>query len=355
MTNKLIYLFTVIVLCSFAITTKASKLCDPANDYEILKDFYITTNGNNWTSNFAWPDFITTTPVPNLPSMEDWTGITLNASGCVSILKMPLNNVTGNVPGNLSELTDLTYLNLSNNPLTGSIPTGFQYLSNLRYLGISSANLSGSIPTKLAKLSNLEELYLQENNLTGNIPTELGDLINLEGLSLFSNNLTGSIPTELGDLSNLIFLLVNDNQLSGCYDPALDKLCMQLGAQNKNEFISDDNYFTQPWQVFCDTGNGACPLGNNCPPADFNIVNTQQTEEHAPNFCQAEGSTGNGFTLLQNTNGADAAAIWANQTIDLSVPFTADFSIRFTEEMINETNADGITFTLQKAPGTISS
>ena len=44
--------------------------------------------------------------------------------------------------------------------------------------------MTGEIPAELGDLSNLTELSLSGNQLTGEIPTELGDLSNLTTLSL---------------------------------------------------------------------------------------------------------------------------------------------------------------------------
>ena len=71
--------------------------------------------------------------------------------------------------------------------------------------------LTGEIPTELGNLSNLETLDLGGNQLTGEIPTELGSLSNLQGLYLYYNELTGDIPAELGSLSNLHDLYLSNN------------------------------------------------------------------------------------------------------------------------------------------------
>ena len=63
--------------------------------------------------------------------------------------------------------------------------------------------MTGDIPAELGNLSNLQELYLYDNELTGDIPTELGNLSNLAWLYLSGNQLTGDIPTEMSSLSNL--------------------------------------------------------------------------------------------------------------------------------------------------------
>ena len=61
-------------------------------------------------------------------------------------------------------------------------------------ISLSSSELTGSIPPEIGNLTNLERLYLYDNELTGSIPPDVGNLINLTGLRLDQNQLTGSIP-----------------------------------------------------------------------------------------------------------------------------------------------------------------
>jgi hypothetical protein len=57
--------------------------------------------------------------------------------------------------------------------------------------------VTGEIPSSIGNLTNLRTLALQGNDLTGEIPSSIGDLTNLQYLNLFENQLTGVIPEEI--------------------------------------------------------------------------------------------------------------------------------------------------------------
>ncbi len=130
-------------------------------------------------------------------------------------LWLPSNSLTGTIPRGLGNLSNLEYLSLWANSLTGGIPPELGSLSRLRYLYLDNNELTGRIPRELGNLSNLEYLSLDNNELTGRIPRELGNLSRLELLRLWGNSLTGTIPPELGNLSRLKVLSVSYNELTG--------------------------------------------------------------------------------------------------------------------------------------------
>ena len=146
-----------------------------------------------------------------------WYGVTLGGTPRRVIrLKLDSNRLTGVIPAELGNLSNLQSLHLSGNQLTGELPAELGDLSNLKSLHLWDNRLTGDIPAELGDLSNLKSLYLWDNRLTGDIPTELGDLSNLQSLSLWGNRLTGDIPAELGSLSNLKLLYLSRNELIGC-------------------------------------------------------------------------------------------------------------------------------------------
>jgi Leucine-rich repeat (LRR) protein len=222
-TNR--YVFTEVVSDHFmGVTFIKSAAGIPPEERQALIDLYNYTDGDNWIDNTNWL---------GEPGTEcSWFGITCDEEN-THVVKIDLsgNQLTGSIPAELGDISNLVYLFLSNNQLTGSIPAELGNLSNLQTLSLGSNQLTGSIPAELASLSNLQQLELSRNQLTGSIPAELGNLSNLHNVELGQNELTGSIPAELGNLSNLKFLSLVGNELTGSI-PA------ELGNLYNLEFLS---------------------------------------------------------------------------------------------------------------------
>ena len=151
-----------------------------------------------------------------------WAGIGINDQR-VEHLDLSYNGLTGPIPAELAQLTNLTLLDLSGNELTG-IPAQLAQLTNLNELNLYYNRLTGTIPTQLAQLTNLTWLNLNYNELTGTIPAQLAQLTNLEQLNLNNNELTGPIPPQLAQLTNLTELNLNNNELTGPISPQLTQL-----------------------------------------------------------------------------------------------------------------------------------
>ena len=176
-------------------------------DREVLVSLYNQTNGENWNRANNW---LSEKPV------SEWANVTVDVQGNVRELGLDANNLKGDIPGEIAQLTHLELLNLSRNELEGSIPREIGQLSELKVLILRENSLTGSIPAEVGHLTNAEEVSLDENQLSGSIPAELGRLTRLKRLALSSNQLSGSLPQELGELRQLEALfLYNNPELSG--------------------------------------------------------------------------------------------------------------------------------------------
>ena len=190
-----------------------------AMDRAALVALYDATGGANWTNKTNWS---------TTAALSTWHGVTTDSDGRVTRLYLYGNELTGTIPTDLGDLSNLTALNLGNNNLTnlttlslwrngltGSIPGELGGMTSLQHLYLSDNELTGTIPAALAGMTSLQHLYLNDNELTGSIPASLGDLSNLTRLYLYGNELTGTIPTDLGDLTNLQQLSLSSNKLTG--------------------------------------------------------------------------------------------------------------------------------------------
>ena len=187
----------------------------PAIERAALIALYDSTDGANWGNNTNWLGAVGTECT--------WYGVTCTG-GHVQELGLGSNQLSGVIPPELGDLSNLQHLALYFNQLSGSIPSELGNLSSMKQLILSYNQLSGSIPPELGNLSSLRELLLAGNQLSGSIPPELADLASLEWLFLDYNQLSGNIPPELGGLSSLEALSLHQNQLSGVIPPELGSL-----------------------------------------------------------------------------------------------------------------------------------
>ncbi|XP_054783343.1 receptor-like protein EIX2 isoform X1 [Prosopis cineraria] len=176
------------------------------------------------------------------------------------------NNIGGNIPPQVCQLSDLHVLDLAYNKLSGSIPkclgniiamgtitSGDLFFKNYSYGGrvigrdsmstymshrpffhkgpeteywdnavkfillidLSNNGLSEFIPQELFSLIALLSLDLSHNHLMGRIADGIEHMKSLEFLDLSWNKLSGEIPQSLGNLSFLIFMNLSYNNFNG--------------------------------------------------------------------------------------------------------------------------------------------
>ncbi|MCB2222407.1 MAG: leucine-rich repeat domain-containing protein [Bacteroidetes bacterium] len=212
-----------------------------------LVDLYNNCNGPNWILNDLWLE----------GPVNEWHGVVTEGTR-VKELWIQSNNLTGDIPASIGDLTALESLHLSSNQITSIpesignlteltelwlgwtpitiIPASIENLVNLKelhlgqmvnplitlpdeicnlesleWLALGTSGLN-SLPENIGNLTSLKSLFLQENNLT-ELPEGFGGMESLEYLTLDGNQLT-TLPDSFGDLDNLITLRIEENQVT---------------------------------------------------------------------------------------------------------------------------------------------
>jgi len=240
----------------------AGSCCSHA-DLQALRDFYNSTNGDQWTNTVAndRPWLVDCDPC-GLVDGTPWKGIECDNMGRVDRIILQNNNLVGNIPSSLGQLTELDWFNVNNNKLTGSLPSEICNLSKMLHFVVSRNMLSGTFPPCIADLPVIARIVANNNKFAGMLPGGAAQpsLINLH----FDNNMfTGGIPSQYANLPGLTYLSVSNNQLSGCYPPVLSTFCTNPNfTSNSNALISDGNNFINSWSLFC-TGVGGCTVSTD--------------------------------------------------------------------------------------------
>ncbi|OIT08100.1 PREDICTED: LRR receptor-like serine/threonine-protein kinase GSO1 [Nicotiana attenuata] len=272
-------------------------------------------------------------------------------------LDLSFNNfMLSKLPAEISNLTKLTYLNLSNAMFQDSISTQFSNLTSLRSLDLSCANLvidlssitiSLTLPPKLdfgsllsfisygrlfspnlrwleglrglrylvlagvdlskasesfhwakpiSSLSNLKSLQLSYCKISGRIPTGLLlNLTNLSTLEMSSNALTSSIPDLLSNLTTLSTLDFSSNDLDGHipYLPQLEELYV---ASNPAMIINLVSMFSVPWSKLTFLDISLTWVGGTIPPS---LSNSTSLTFFRADGCSIQGSIPSSITNLK--------------------------------------------------------
>ncbi|XP_039116018.1 receptor-like protein kinase 5 [Dioscorea cayenensis subsp. rotundata] len=139
-----------------------------------------------------------------------------SSAGKLLVFRAGNNQLSGELPTDITGISNLQILSLSGNQITGVIPSGISTLTSLTDLDLSNNQLSGEIPASIAKLPVLTSLDLSMNQLSGEIPAVIGEL-KLNFLNLSSNRLSGQIPISMDNTANAHSFSANPDLCS--YDP----------------------------------------------------------------------------------------------------------------------------------------
>ncbi|XP_078153711.1 receptor kinase-like protein Xa21 [Carex rostrata] len=153
----------------------------------------------------------------------------------LEFLSIYINNISGEVPHSLYNLSALSTMELSNNHLDGTLPFDMcNALPNLKYLLLSQNQLQGQIPPSISNCSALIDVELDNNYFSGVIPFGFGALQNLQRVLFRSNQLEAKRPRDwsfmdgLTNCTMLESLDLGENQLQGEFPSSITNLSISL-------------------------------------------------------------------------------------------------------------------------------
>jgi Leucine-rich repeat (LRR) protein len=145
------------------------------------------------------------------------------------------NNLTGPIPYDLEQLTELVSLALSGNEndYLSLEPISFdklvQNLTQLRELYLKWVNMSLVVPNSLMNLSSsLSSLTLYSCGLQGEFPSSMRKFKHLQQLDLRYNNFTGSIPDDFEQLTELVSIDLSFNGYLSVEPSSFDRIIQNL-------------------------------------------------------------------------------------------------------------------------------
>ncbi len=260
---------------AFARVNGITASCVPASERAALVALYNSTNGASWTNKSNW-----------LSADENsWLGVVV--TGCrVTNLSLTNNNLSGPLPTEMGDLTQLQTLQLWSNNLTGTIPNSIGNLSNLIELDLNNNKLTGAIPSAVGTITTLQKIRLDRNQLTGALPNSIFNLVNLTSLELGDNQLSGSLPSTISNLTNLQALGLSSNQFTGTLPTQIGNLINLTRLQlSVNQF----------------TGNLPASIGNLVNLTAFSVFNNQLTGTVPSSLSNLVNLNGLGLSVNQFT------------------------------------------------------
>ncbi|XVF00441.1 hypothetical protein REPUB_Repub04eG0001800 [Reevesia pubescens] len=134
------------------------------------------------------------------------------------ILDLSHNEISGTIPKCIGNLTALVYGNSSEvfEGLIKAVTRGYSSVeANVNSIDLSGNNLTGEIPDEITNLFALRILNLSSNFLSNSIAEKIGNLQLLESFDMSHNHLSGAIPQSLTSLASLTRLNLSYNNFSG--------------------------------------------------------------------------------------------------------------------------------------------
>lgn len=235
----------------------------------------------------------------------------------LGVLDIHDNDFTA-LPSTIANSTSLKFFAAQKNALVGNMDEIIG-LRALTHLDLSQNKMTGAIPDTIGdEIVGLNYLFLAENDFdAGKIPFSISNLFSLKELSLKSTSRTGVIPPIMGMMSELVFLDLDNNFLDGEIPNTLGSLTnLQLLLLNRNNLVnavpSEFGKLAKLETLFLE-GNaltGGLEFACNSMPADYprDIIAQCSLCDTVPGCCTE--CCQDGVTCNTNTHVADLDPIW---------------------------------------------
>lgn len=168
-------------------------------------------------------------PNDNDPCDHSWKGVTCSGSA-VTELKLSGLGLSGSLGYQLTSLTSLTNLDVSNNNLANAIT--YQLPPNLQRLNLAGNGFTGLIPYSVSQMTSLKYLNVAHNQLQGQLTDMFGGLSALTTLDLSFNAFTDNLPQSFSTLSSVNHMYLQNNQFTGSIDVLVDLPLETLNVAN---------------------------------------------------------------------------------------------------------------------------
>lgn len=167
---------------------------DPTPELTALEALYKHTGGESWTRSDNW--------CSDRP-FNEWYGVETDGEGHVTAIRLPDNNLTGEIPDEMSGLTYLHHLDLSHNDIGGLIRKQFAAREDYSFMD---------------GMTELETVNLSYNRIEGQLPLWEGEDVTvgayLRTVDFSYNKLRGSLNDWERILSHEVSIVLNGNYLS---------------------------------------------------------------------------------------------------------------------------------------------
>ncbi|GKC99379.1 leucine-rich repeat domain, L domain-like protein [Tanacetum coccineum] len=153
---------------------KSSNLRPCVNNFTsmVRKGTFLEQNKHHYRSTIDSLNFVDNTYIDHL--LIEWQGKVNEFSSILGLLKaidLSSNNLTGQIPNEVTNLHGLLVLDLSNNSLVGEIPRNIGHMTELLTLNLSRNMFSGEMPSSMSDMHSLNDLDVSFNNLSGRVPS----------------------------------------------------------------------------------------------------------------------------------------------------------------------------------------